>query len=149
MAKEVFKSVATLLEGVTVECVSRNHKFILDEPQELGGADKGMNPCEALLSALGACKCIVAGAFAKAHNINLQDLKIEVEGDLDPDGFLGKNPSAKIGFSEIRTKIYIKSDSQEEDIKKFVEFIDKTCPIADTLVNIADYTTELSIERFL
>lgn len=147
MAKEIFKSMTTLLEGVTVECVSRNHKFILDEPAELGGADKGMNPCEALLSALGACKCIVAGAFAKAHHIDIQDLKIEVEGDLDPDGFLGKNKDAKIGFSEIRSKIYIKSSSSEEDIKKFIEFIDKTCPIADTLVNPANCTTDFSIER--
>ena len=147
MAKEVFKSVATLLEGVTVECVSRDHKFILDEPQDLGGADKGMNPCEALLSALGACKCIVAGAFANAKGIDIQDLKIEVEGDLDPDGFLGKNPDAKIGFTEIRTKINIKSSSSEEEIRDFVEFIDNTCPIADTLVNTANYKTEFSLEK--
>lgn len=147
MAKEVFKSVSTLLEGVTVECVSRDHKFILDEPAELGGADKGMNPCEALLAALGACKCIVAGAFAKAHDIDIQDLRIEVEGDLDPDGFLGKNPDAKIGFTEIRTKINIKSNSSEEEIKKFVKFIDNTCPIADTLVNTADYKTDFKIEK--
>lgn len=147
MAKEIFKSTATLLEGVTVECVSRDHKFILDEPAELGGADKGMNPCEALLAALGACKCIVAGAFAKAHNIDIQDLKIEVEGDLDPDGFLGKNPQAKIGFTEIRTKVNIKSNSSDEDIKKFMAFVDNTCPIADTLVNTADYKTDVNIVK--
>lgn len=147
MAKEIFKSTATLLEGVTVECVSRDHKFTLDEPVELGGADKGMNPCEALLAALGACKCIVASAFAKAHGIDIQDLKIEVEGDLDPDGFLGKNKGVKVGFMEIRTKVNIKSSSSEEDIKKFVDFVDNTCPIADTLVNTADYKTDLSIER--
>ena len=145
MAKEVFKSVATLLEGVTVECVSRHHSFILDEPAELGGADKGMNPCEGLLSALGACKCIVAGAFAKAHKIDIQDLKIEVEGDLDPDGFMGTNPQAKIGFTEIRTKVNIKSTSSDENIKKFIEFVDNTCPIADTLVNTANYLTDLNI----
>lgn len=147
MAKEVFKSVSTLLDGVTVECVSRDHKFILDEPEELGGVDKGMNPCEALLSSLGACKCVVAGSFAKAHNIDIQDLKIEVEGDLDPDGFMGKNPKAKVGFTEIRTKVNIKSSSSEEEIKNFIDFIDKTCPIADTLVNTADYKTEFKIER--
>ncbi len=147
MAKEVFKSVSTLLEGVTVECVSRDHKFILDEPAELGGADKGMNPCEALLSALGACKCIVAGAFAKAHKIDLQELNIEVEGDLDPDGFLGKNPKAKVGFTEIRTSINIKSNSSQEDIKNFVDFVNNTCPVADTLVNTANYITEFTVEK--
>lgn len=147
MAKEILKSTATLLEGVTVECVSRGHKFFLDEPADLGGADKGMNPCEALLSALGACKCIVAGSFARVHRIDIQDLKIEVEGDLDSDGFLGKNKDVKVGFSEIRTKVCIKSSSSEEDIKKFIKFVENTCPIADTLVNTANYKTDISIEK--
>ena len=147
MAKEVFKSVSTLLEGVTVESVARQHKIILDEPAELGGVDKGMNPCEALLSALGSCKCIVAASFAKEHGIDLQNLVIEVEGDLDPDGFMGTNPEAKIGFTEIRTKINIKTDSSEEKVKDFIDFIDRTCPVADTLVNKANYKTEYSIEK--
>ena len=50
-----------------------------------------MNPVEALLSALGGCKCIVARAFAKKHKINLKNVEIELEGTLDPDGFLGRN----------------------------------------------------------
>lgn len=147
MAKEIFKSTTTLKEGMKVECSARDHKIVLDEPKELGGTDLGMNPVEAVLCALGACKCIVARCFAKAHKVDLKDFKIELEGDLDPDGFMGKNPDAKIGFSEIRSKIYIESDSPEEDIKKFVEFIDRTCPVADTLSNSPKLVTELTIER--
>ena len=64
-----------------------NFKLILDEPESLGGNDKGMNPVECLLVALGACKCIVAKAFAQKNRINLQDIRIELEGILDPDGF--------------------------------------------------------------
>ncbi len=91
MAIEVFKSTTKLTEGMRVECVARDHTILLDEPKELGGTDTGMNPVEGLLSALGACKCIVARCFAKAHGIDLQDFRIELEGgDLDPDGFMGK-----------------------------------------------------------
>lgn len=54
------------------------------------------NVVEALLSSLGAFKCIVARCFAEAYNIDLQNLKIELEGDLDPSGFMGKNPDVKI-----------------------------------------------------
>ena len=147
MAKEIFKSTTILKEGMKVECSARDHKIILDEPKELGGTDLGMNPVEAVLCALGACKCIVARCFAKMHGVDLKDFKIELEGDLDPDGFMGKNPDAKIGFSEVRSKIYIESDSPEEDIKKFVEFIDRTCPVADTLTNSPKLVTELTIER--
>mgnify|MGYP000949373673 FL=1 len=147
MAKEIFKSTTILKEGMKVECSARDHKIILDEPKELGGTDLGMNPVEAVLCALGACKCIVARCFAKMHGVDLKDFKIELEGDLDPDGFMGKNPDAKIGFSGVRSKIYIESDSPEEDIKKFVEFIDRTCPVADTLTNSPKLVTELTIER--
>lgn len=147
MANVIFKSTTILQEGLKVEVVAGKHKFILDEPAELGGTDLGMNPVEALLGSLGACKCIVARSFAKAHKIDLQELRIDLDGDLDPDGFMGKNKNVKIGFSEIRTKVYIKSSSSEEDIAKFVEFMDTTCPVCDTMVNTPAMTTEITIER--
>ncbi len=146
MANQVFKSTAQLKDGMQVELSARNHKIIMDEPKELGGTDTGMNPVEGLLASLGACKCIVARAFAKYHHIDLQDFRLEVEGDLDPDGFMGKSPDAKIGFSAIRTKVFIKSSSSKEDIEKFVDFIDRTCPVADTIANSPSLTTELTIE---
>lgn len=147
MAVEVFKSNSELTDEMQVTCNAMTHSFILDEPTDLGGTDTGMNPVEALLSALGACKCIVASCFAKSHNVNLKDIKIEMEGDLDTDGFLGKNPDAKIGFSAIRTKMYIKSDSKKEDIQKFTKFIDENCPVMDTLVNTPEMKTIVTIEE--
>ena len=60
---------------------------------------------------------------------------------------MGKNKDAKIGFSTVRSKIYIKSNSSKEDIEKFVEFIDRTCPVADTLTNSPKMVTELTIEK--
>lgn len=146
MAIEIFKSTTQLKEGMQVECETRGHKFVLDEPKELCGTDTGMNPVEALLSALGACKCIVARCFAKSHGIDLKDIKVEVEGDLDPDGFMGKNKDAKIGFTNVRTKIYIDADASEEKLKDFVDFIDRTCPVADTLHNSPKMETELIIK---
>lgn len=147
MAIEVFKSTTKLTEGMRVECTAREHQILLDEPKELGGTDTGMNPVEAVLSALGACKCIVARCFAKAHGVDIKDFKVELEGDLDPDGFMGKNKEAKIGFSEIRSKIYIESNSPKEKIEEFVEFIDRTCPVADTLANSPKLVTELTIYK--
>lgn len=147
MANEIFKSTAVLKDGLQVEVKSRDHAFILDEPKELGGTDTGMNPVEALLGALGGCKCIVARAFAKAHKVDLQEIRVETEGDLDTDGFLGKNPEAKIGFSEMRTKYYIKSSSSEEEIRKYVKFVEGNCPVWDTIVNTPEMKVETIIEK--
>lgn len=146
MAIQVLKGTARVIEGMQVECTARDHKIIMDEPENLGGTDKGMNPIEATLCALGACKCIVAQCFAKAKGVNIEEIKVEVEGDLDPDGFLGKNKDAKIGLQNIRTKFFIKSDSPKEKIEEFVEFVDRTCPVADSLQNPANLSTELIVE---
>lgn len=59
---------------------------------------------------------------------------------------MSKNPDAKIGFSAIRTKVFIKSSSSKEAIEKFINFIDRTCPVADTIANSPSLTTELTIE---
>ena len=147
MAIEVFKSTTQLKEGLQVEVKSGKHTFLLDEPPQLGGTDTGMNPVEALLGSMGACMCIVAKSFAKMHKIDLQDLKIDLEGDLDPDGFMGKNPEAKIGFSTIKMNIYIKSSSSQEDIDKFVKFVETTCPVCDTIINTPKMVTEVTIEK--
>jgi uncharacterized OsmC-like protein len=54
--------------GLTVENEARNFKIIMDEPKDMGGTNKGMNPIEAVLCALGSCQVIVAAAFAKSQN---------------------------------------------------------------------------------
>ncbi len=147
MAKKIFKSTASLQEGMQVECDARGHKITLDEQDDLNGTDTGQSPSEAVLSALGACKCIVARTFAKEHKIDIQDLRIELEGELDPDGFLGKNKDVEIGFTTIKSKIYIKSNSSKEDIEKFIKFMDKRSPVANTLTNSPEMVTELTIEN--
>ena len=147
MSDVVFKAKATLLDGLTTQVESRDFSYKLDEPPSLGGNDKGMNPVEALLSALGACKCIVARAFAEKHGINLKSIHIDLDGVLDPDGFLGKNKNAKIGFSKITTKFYIEADNTEAEIREYVEFVEKTCPVMDTITNTPDFATEVHVGK--
>lgn len=137
--KHVYKATATKLpEGLQVETSSRNFKILYDEPKPMGGTDKGINPVEALLTSLGACQAIVVAAFASFHNFKYEGFHVEIEGDLDPDGFTGRNPEARKGFTEIRYKMYFKTNESEEKTEKFADFVEKTCPVTDTLVNGVD-----------
>ncbi|MCF6465778.1 OsmC family protein [Clostridium sp. Cult2] len=146
MALETFKVVSKLTEGIKIECSARNHKIILDEPEGLGGTDKGMNPVEATLCSLGACQAIVAKCFAKAKGIDLQEYWVEIEGDLDTDGFQGLS-DVRPGVQNIRTRVHIKSNSTKEKLEEFVEFVENTCPVADTIKNSANMSTELIVEN--
>lgn len=134
MAKTTFKAAAYLQEGVQVKVKSRNFEVTIDEPKSLGGTDTGMNPVELLLSALGACQAIVARVYAKKFDIQLENLWIEVEGDLDIDGFLNKS-DVRPGYSDIRYNIHIETDAPREKIEEFVAFIESKCPVGDTIAN--------------
>ena len=123
-----------LPEGMQVETQARSFKVIMDEPANLGGTDKAMNPVEALLAALAACQAIVAAAYAEAHDIKFEEFHVDLEGDIDFDGFMGLS-DVRPGFSEIRYEMHFKTSEPKEKIEKFVEFIEKTCPVGDSLTN--------------
>jgi uncharacterized OsmC-like protein len=128
-----------------VECSARNKSLIIDEPEELGGSDGGMNPGEAFLCSLGSCKYVVAKMFCEKLRINLQEIKIDMAGEIDRDGMTGMNKHAKVGYSNITTKYYIKANNSKEEIEKFVEFIEDHCPMKDTIYNRPEMDSEINI----
>jgi uncharacterized OsmC-like protein len=117
-----------------VKVASRNFEFIIDEPKSLGGTDTGMNPVEALLASLGACQSIVARVYAPKFGVTLKDFFVDVEGDLDLDGFFNKS-DVRPGYSDIRYTFRIKTDSPKEKVEEFVKFLESKCPVGDTLAN--------------
>ncbi|UHA74693.1 OsmC family protein [Paenibacillus sp. 481] len=134
MPLETFKATAHLQDGMVVKAKSRHFEITIDEPKSLGGTDTGMNPVELMLCALGACQSIVARVYAPKFNIKLEQFWVEVEGDLDTDGFMNKS-DVRRGYSEVRYNIHVKTDASLEQVEKFVEFIERTCPVGDTIHN--------------
>ena len=130
-----YKATARRLkDGLQVETESRGFKIIMDEPRDLGGTNTAMAPVEALLCALGACQAIVASAFAKSQKFVFEELYVELEGDLDPDGFLGL-ADVRNGFQEIRYKIHFKTKESQEKTEAFAKFVESRCPVGDCLLN--------------
>lgn len=134
MPKTTFQATAHLQDGMQVKAKCRGFEITIDEPKDLGGTDTGMNPVELVLSALGACQAIVARCFAGKFNIEFDDFWVDVEGDLDTDGFM-KQTDVRRGYSDIRYNIHIKTDAPKEKVEEFVDFIEKTCPVGDTIAN--------------
>lgn len=130
-----FKATAKKLpEGLQVATESRGFKIMMDEPKDLGGTDVAMNPVEALLCALGACQSIVVAAFARAQRFEYEEFHVELEGDLDPDGFMGK-ADVRNGFQEIRFTMHFKTNESQEKAEAFADFVERTCPVGDCLSN--------------
>ncbi|MGN0311406.1 MAG: OsmC family protein [Lachnospiraceae bacterium] len=130
-----FKATAKKLpEGLQVATESRGFKIMMDEPKDLGGTDVAMNPVEALLCALGACQSIVVAAFARVQRFEYEEFHVELEGDLDPDGFMGK-ADVRNGFQEIRFTMHFKTNESQEKAEAFADFVERTCPVGDCLSN--------------
>lgn len=132
--KTVFKATAKSMGGLKVESESRGFKLHMDEPRELGGENTAMNPVEALLCALGSCQIIVCNAFAQAKGYDISNMRVELEGDLDPDGFMGL-ADVRNGFSEIRFDMHFTTTETQERCEEFAKFIEDTCPVGDCLGN--------------
>ncbi|WP_194542402.1 OsmC family protein [Paenibacillus sp. JZ16] len=126
---QTFKATAHLQEGVTVITNVRQFEFVIDEPKSLGGTDTGMNPVEALLASLGACQSMVARVYAPKFDVIF---RVDVEGDLDLDGFFNRS-DVRPGYSDIRYTFYIKTPSSADKVEQFVEFLERKCPVGDTI----------------
>jgi uncharacterized OsmC-like protein len=74
-------------------------------------------------------------AFAPAHGVEINDVKVSVEGDLDPDGFPGKS-DVHPGFSEIRCNLQVDSPSPAEKVAQLIEQAEQACPVKDTLTGV-------------
>lgn len=122
-------------EGLKVTSSVRGFELICDEPVESGGTNTGMNPVEALLSALGSCLTIAAYYLAESQGVKVESFGMDLEGDVDPDGFMGVNPDARNGFSEIRITPHIKCDADDEKAREFVKFVKSRCPVSDNVAN--------------
>ena len=134
MALFTFKATSRLLDhGMAVENQAAGFTIIADEPRNLGGTDGGMNPVEMLLCALGCCKCITARFLAKSFGIDLKEYRLELEGDLDPAGFMKGKEGVRPGYQQIRARVFIQADAPEERIREFAELVQKRCPVGDCL----------------
>ena len=134
MAITTFKSdVKWSGEGVLSKAQMNQHEVLIDEPESLGGKDQGANPVEYILAALGGCINVLVTSFAEQFDVQVDDVHVHLEGDLDPDGFLGKNPDVRPGYEEIRYEVTIDSPSAQEKIDALLAHVDKVCPVKDTL----------------
>ena len=140
----IFKAKVCKDEKFRMKCESEKHTMLLDEPVNSGGTDLAMNPVEALLSSLGACKCINAWFYAEQFGIRLKDIVFEMEGNIGAMEKVGD--CLPLVFKSIHTTVTVSADNTEEEIKKLIDYIELRYPVRNTIVNSVPCTSELIIK---
>lgn len=127
----------TLVSGTATEVTVQAgaHRFTIDEPAGLGGTDKGANPVEHLLGALGACQVITFQVWAEKLGITLEAVDIALTGELDLRGFFGLDPDVRPGFTSIDVAVQLSGPEPQARYEELVETVERHCPVLDSLGN--------------
>jgi len=139
VGKTVWKASTDWKGGFQVETRSREFAARMDEPDMLCGTNTAANPVEMVLQAYGACLTIGYAMNAAVRGIRIQDLKIDLEGEIDLPGFLGLEPPEKYGmdklpgFKNITAKVKIKADADAKALADLNEQVVRTSPVGLTL----------------
>lgn len=119
-----------LVEDFHGEATARTFDFRSDEPASLaGGENRGPRPLEYFLAGFAFCQQVIYAKNALATGIEIDDLAIEVGGDVDPRGVLGADDISP-GFvdDEIRYTTHIESPASREEVRELVTLAERHCP---------------------
>jgi len=111
-----------------------------DEPFVLLGTNKGPNAVELILASLASCLSVGIVYNAAARGIEIKSLGINIEGDIDLQGFLGLSESVRPGYQDIRINCKIESDTPKDKLKELCEHVQKTSPVLDIIANKVSVT---------
>ena len=114
-----------------------------DEPEALGGTDTAANPVEQVLGALGACLAIGYTAGAVARGITIEDLRIEVAGNIDLPVFFGL-ADGHAGYERVDARVYLTSDAPRAEIEALHADVVRTSPVGNTLQRPAALVVSLT-----
>jgi len=118
-----------------VEITAAGHRFLADEPRDVGGLGSGPNPFELLSAALGACTAMTCRLYANQKGWPLEQVTVRLE-------HIGKTQAAKDRF--IR-EITLEGPLDDAQRKRLMEIADH-CPVHRTLAAGSDIETRLSAQ---
>lgn len=145
-AVATFASRSGLKSGFESEVKIRNHRITVDEPEALGGTDKGPNPVELVLAALGTCQEIAYRTHAAALGIPLDSVRVELKGDLDLRGFFAVDDSIRPGYRRIRGTVHLESSADPASLERLRQHVDAHCPVLDIVSNPVPVDLEVATE---
>lgn len=106
--------------------------FYVDERKEIGGNNKGPNPLEYFLGALGACTSVITTMVAGEQDFTFTDLSFSTSGDLDPRGYKGVE-GVQTYYQAVEVEVLIETEESDEVLASLAKEVDRRCPLYNVL----------------
>lgn len=151
LGRTVWKASTSWKGGFRVSTFAREFSTAVDEPEPLCGTNTAPNPADMVLEAYGACLTIGCVMNATVRGIKIEELKIDVEGEIDLPGFLGLEPPANLnmdklpGFKTVTANVQVKANADEKALQDLFKHVVSTSPIGITLSRPVKVATNLKV----
>ncbi|HLB12228.1 MAG TPA: OsmC family protein [Dehalococcoidia bacterium] len=122
-------------------------KIVGDHPEELLGTNNGPTSVELLLGALGHCLASGWATYGAHMGIPIEELRVEVEGDIDLQGMLALPEPGSVppGYQEIRATYYVKSRAPREQLEQLAKMSEDLSPTRHSL-RAVKFSSRLVVE---
>ena len=133
-ASITLKATSRIGEGIT--CKIETGKMMAEAGLHPATGGDGLSVCsgDMLLEALAACAGVTLNAVATSLNFNLQDARVEAEGDLDFRGTLAVDKAVPVGFKAIRLHFILNTAEPQQKITTLINLTERYCVVYQTLV---------------
>lgn len=132
------------VDGLQHEATTRDLSIVIDEPEELGGSNGGLNPYELLLAGLGGCIAITLRMYAKRKEWPLEDVSVTLTHDKVHAKDCADCEKEDGMLDVIRRKVELKGDLTPEQTARLQE-ISHRCPVHRTLTGAIEVLDDDSL----
>ena len=104
-----------------------------DMPTKLGGWGSVPGPLHYCLYGLASCYAFTFAAHAAMEGVALRKLEVEAEGHIDVSQVFGLSDDPIV--EEVRWRVTVDSDADDETLEKLKELAEERCPAVYCLTN--------------
>lgn len=135
------------IDGTMVHEKTREFVLLGDESVELSGTDAAPGAVEELMYAVATCVIAATNANAALMGVKLTRMDVDMESDLDLHGLFALDPNVRAGLTNVRMKITIAGDADEETLKKVATLGYQYSPVSETTRNGIKFTPVITVAK--
>ena len=129
-AKPVTGPWATVFaNGARELTISEKYHIVHDNPAYLGGTNIGLTSRENALGVLGTCLTHIAEGQAALLDLDIDSLRVRVEGEWDPRAGRKGFENEPIESQNLRVTLYVTTPELFSTVQKWIEQTENVCPM--------------------
>ncbi len=126
----------------TTSIQTKNHSFIADEPESIGGDDFGPSPYELLSASVAACTVMTLKMYANRKQWDLQEVFVYVTYSRKHSDDLMVDVEKPTCLDHMNKRLKFVGDLDNKQIQRLKEIASR-CPVHKTLASGVVFDTEL------